>query len=150
MHLPRFSLCFIFFLLTGPISAKPVSLKDNILFAFEKCKSLSVDLEKGQLKESIASSFDLHCRKSDLGTLEFRCTFFDTGSDKKTNEIAFTGGSELGIAELQDGSGRIIKFLIGKKFASYESASEQKVCAGIFIFEQDALKQQASSPKSGL
>gem|GEM_PF-1955736 len=132
------------------ISAKPVSLKDNVLFGFEKCKSLSVDLEKGQLKEAISSSFDLHCRKQNPESLEFKCTYFDTGSDKKVNEIAFTGGSNLGAAVLKDNEGRIIKFLIGKKFASYESQSEHKVCAGIFIFEQDALKQRASSPKSGL
>ena len=132
------------------LSAKPVSLKDNILFGFEKCKSLSVDLEKGQLKEASSSSFDLHCRLIDSEGLEFKCTFFDTGSDKKLKEIAFTGGSNLGAAELKDNKGRIIKFLIGKRFASYESPIEHKVCVGIFIFEQDALKQRASSPKSGL
>ena len=115
-----------------------VPLKDNILFGFEKCKSLSVDLEKGQLKETVTSSFDVHCRKK--GDLELECTFYETGSSKKLSQENFTGGSDLGVGELKDIKGRKIRFLIGKNFASYESGSEQKVCIGIHIFEKDAMK----------
>lgn len=115
-----------------------VPLKDNILFGFEKCKSLSVDLEKGLLKETAASSFDVHCRKK--GELEFQCSFYETGSSKKISQENFSGGSELGVAELKDKEGRKIRFLIGKNFASYEAGSEHKVCIGIHIFEKDAMK----------
>jgi hypothetical protein len=138
-----------FFLILMAISASAagvVPVNDNILFAFEKCKELSVNLEKGQLRESLNSSFDLHCRKKDK--LEFQCSYFDTGSSKKLNEETFTGGSDLGVGEFKNKSGSRIKFLIGKNFASYESGKELKACAGIFIFEKDALKRKASSPVS--
>jgi hypothetical protein len=148
--LRKVNLLFWPLFLSFTINAQTVSLKDNVLFGFEKCKSLSVDLEKGQLIEASSNSFDLHCRKISQESQDLKCSFFDAGSDKKINEIVFSGGSHLGAAELKDNNGRVIKFLIGKKFASYESPSERKVCVGIFIFEQDALKQRASSPKSGL
>lgn len=131
-------------------AADVVPLKDNILFAFERCKTLAVNLEKGQLAETITSSFDLHCKQTEGNSLEFTCAMFDAGSDKKLSESVFTGGSNLGKAELNDKEGRKLQFLIGKGFASYQSGPEQRVCAGIFIFERDALKQKSSSPKSGL
>lgn len=119
-----------------------VPLSDNILFAFEKCKSLSVDLEKGQLKEAVSSSFDLHCLRKNENPLEFKCSYFDAGSDKKLKDETFTGGSDLGVAELKNGSDKRIKFLIGKSFASFEAGSELKLCAGIYLFEKDALKRR--------
>lgn len=131
-------------------AADVVPLKDNILFAFERCKTLSVNLEKGQLAETVTSSFDLHCKQSAEKSLEYTCAIFDTGSSKKLSESVYTGGSNLGKALLSDKDGREIEFLIGKGFASFKSGPEQKVCAGIFIFERDALKQKSSSPKSGL
>lgn len=135
---------FLIFLLLFPAvsSARPVALKDNLLFAFEKCKSLSVDLHKGQLKEAVVSSFDLHCRKSYDKDLELKCEFFETGSQKKSEEAVFSGGSELGEGELKDKKGRTIKFLIGKGFASFEDPSAHKVCVGIFLFEKEALKKK--------
>lgn len=138
------------FLITTPVFAGVVPLKDNILFAFEKCKTLSVDLHKGQLKEAVASSFDVHCKRVADSKLDFNCDFFETGSDKKTSTSVFSGGSDLGKGELKDKEGQKISFLIGKNYASFESATEHKACIGIFIFEEDALKQKASSLKSGL
>lgn len=129
-------------LLLAAVPAAAVPLKDNILFGFEKCKSLSVDLEKGQLKEAVSSSFDVHCKKK--GDMEFTCDFFATGSSKKISQEDFSGGSELGVAELKDKNNRKIRFLIGKNFASYESGPEQKVCIGIYLFEQDALKKKTT------
>lgn len=126
----------LLFLSFSVFSAVP--LKDNILFGFEKCKALSVDLEKGQLKESVSSSFDVHCRKKDA--LELDCIFYETGSSKKISQEIFSGGSDLGVGELKDKEGRKIRFLIGKNYASFESGPEQKVCIGIFIFEKEALK----------
>lgn len=118
-----------------------VPLKDNILFGFEKCKALSVDLENGQLKEALSSSFDLHCKKK--GTLEFSCDYFDTGSNKVLKTEEYTGGSDLGVGELKNAAGNKIRFLIGKSYASFESATDHKVCIGIYLFEQDALKKKA-------
>jgi hypothetical protein len=82
--------------------------------------------------------------------MDFKCDYFDAGSTTKLKQEIFSGGSYLGVGELNEKSGNKIKFLIGKGFASFNSGTEQKVCAGIFIFEQDALKQKASSPGSGL
>lgn len=128
-----------------PVFAKPVPIKDNILFGFEKCKELSVDLEKGQLIEAKSSSFDLHCKKIAGEAMNFKCGFFETGSSNKFHESIFTGGSNLGIGELKDTEGQRLSFLIGKTFASFESGAKgNKVCAGVFIFEQEALKQKSS------
>lgn len=128
-----------------PIFAKPVPVKDNILFGFEKCKELSVDLEKGQLIEAKSSSFDLHCKKIPGEDLNFKCGFFETGSSNKFHESIFTGGSSLGIGELKDADGQKLNFLIGKTFASFESGTKgNKVCAGVFIFEKEALRQKSS------
>jgi hypothetical protein len=120
-----------------------VPLTDNVLFAFEKCKSLSVDLEKGQLKEAIAPSFDVRCEKVPETKEDLTCSFYDQGSTKALSKEAFTGSSDLGVAELKDKNGRKMKFLIGKGYASYESGTEQKVCIGIYIFEKEALKRKS-------
>ena len=117
-------------------------MRDNILFAFEKCKELGIDLDKGQLKESKSSSFDMVCHKISNLELEFNCDYFETGSRLKLSSESFIGGSDLGIAELKSKSGKRLKFLIGKQFASYESSLDHKVCIGIYLFEQDALKKK--------
>lgn len=141
---------FIIFSFMNSLFASVVPLPDNVLFGFEKCKSLTVDLENGRLIEAVASPLDLHCQKTKADKLEFKCTSFDFGSNKKSGEDIYTGGSDLGVAELSSKNGKKIKFLIGKSYASYESISEKKVCAGIFIFEQAALKKKASSPRFDL
>lgn len=125
-----------------------VPLQDNILFAFEKCKTLSVDLQKGRLNVATSPAFDLHCRQTPENKLDFKCDAFEGVSNKKLASEIYRGGSDLGEAELKSIKGTKIKFLIGKTFASYESGTENKICAGIFIFEQDALKKKVSSPKS--
>lgn len=120
--------------------AAPVAMTDNVLFGFEKCKSLSVDLTKGLLIEAPSASFDMHCKKETA--MDFVCDYFETGGNTKIHQEKFTGGSDLGAANLESKNGKKIKFLIGKKFASYESGPEQKVCIGIYIFEKDALKRK--------
>lgn len=121
-----------------------VPLTDNVLLAFEKCKSLSVDLEKGQLKEAPAAAFDVRCEKVPETKEDLICSFYDPGSSKVLGKEPFTGTSDLGVAEIKDKTGKKMKFLIGKSYASYESGPEQKVCIGIFIFEKDALKRKAN------
>lgn len=120
-----------------------VPLKDNVLFAFEKCKTLSTDLEKGQLVEAQAPTFDLVCKKREADQLDFTCDFFDPGSTKKIAQEKFSGGSNLGAAELKSSAGTKIRFLIGKNFATFEAPGEFKVCVGFYLFEQDALKKKA-------
>jgi hypothetical protein len=134
-------------LLITSLAFAAVPLNDNILLGFERCKTLTVDLEKGLLKESVVSSFDIHCKQEREEKLNFQCSYFEFGSNKKISVQRFSGGSELGVTSLKNSKGDEIKFLIGKKFAAYKSGSENKVCAGIFIFEKEALKQKASSPK---
>lgn len=132
----------LIFTLCNESSAGSVSIKDSILFGFEKCKELSIDLEKGQLRESVSSSFDVHCKKSKSDEHSFNCDFFETGSDKKILTEEFRGGSDLGIAELKSKTGGVIKFLIGRKFASFKSSEELKACIGIFLFESEAAKKK--------
>ena len=134
-------LSLIFLFITPAFAGVP--LTDNILFAFEKCKFLSVDLEKGTLKEAVASSFDVRCEKVPETKEDLSCSFYDPGSTKALSKEEFTGSSDLGVAELKDKTGKKMKFLIGKSFASYESGPEQKVCIGIYIFEKEALKRKA-------
>lgn len=147
-NLRSINLFFLFLLMATSAQAGVVPLKDNILFAFENCKTLSVDLQKGELNVSLAPAFDLHCRQTRENKLEFKCDTFEVISNKKLASETYQGGSDLGEAELKSIKGTKIKFLVGKTFASYESAVANKTCAGIFIFEQDALKQKVSSPKS--
>ncbi len=132
-------------LFTVPAMAGAVPLTDNVLFAFEKCRSLSADLLKGQLWEAPAAAFDDQCVKSSEKKDELDCAFFDPGSTKAISKETFTGGSDLGEAELKDKHGRKMKFLIGKNFASYESGPVLKACVVIYIFEKDALKQKGKN-----
>lgn len=140
------TLSFLFILLTtSSVYAGLTPLTDNVLLAFEKCKSLSADLEKGLLKEAPSAAFDVRCEKSAEKKDELSCSFYDQGSSKALSKETFTGGSDLGEATLTDKNGRKIKFLIGKGFASYESGPELKACVGIFIYEKDALKRKAGN-----
>ncbi len=120
----------------------PMPVQDNILFAFDRCKSLSVDLKTGNWQEKFAPSFDIHCRKSADEKLQFVCDFFATDSSKKIVQEFYKGGSDLGAAELTGPERKTIKFLLGHKYASFESPSEKKTCAGIYLFEQEALKKK--------
>lgn len=134
----------LFFITTSSLFAA-VPLSDNILFAFEKCRALSVDLKKGQLKEEILDPFDIHCQKIPDDKLSLKCTSFEATSNKKISENVYSGGSDLGVGELKDSEGRKIHFILGKGFAAYDSPNEHKVCIGIYLFEKDALKK-AKSP----
>ena len=134
-----FILCITF--IYNQFALGGVPLKDNVLFAFEKCKMLTADLEKGQLKETVESSFDLHCKKA--SDREYKCEYFEPSSNKKQNTETFTGDSDLGVAELKSSDGKKLKFLIGKNYAVFESGPELKACVGIYIFEQEALKKKS-------
>lgn len=120
-----------------------VPIKDNVLFAFEKCKTLVVDLEKGQLKEVLLPPFDVHCKKnSNSKSTEFNCIFYNPENNQKIKEEIFSGNSELGLAELRKSNEEKINFLIGRKFASFDSLKDHTVCIGFYLFEEEALKQK--------
>ena len=121
-------------------SGMPV--QDNILFAFDRCKTLSVDLKTGNWQESFARPFDLHCKRSSDDKFQLNCDFFATDSSKKLSQEVYKGGTDLGAADLSGPSGKKIRFLLGYKFASLESPSERMTCAGIYLFEQEALKKK--------
>jgi hypothetical protein len=144
MRIMQILLVFILLLPSKVLASAPlVSIKDNVLLAFEKCKSLSVNLEKGQLIEGRSPSFDLVCKKINGSETDFSCEFFEAGSSKKYSEEKFTGGSNLGVAELRSSSGAKVRFLFGKSFASFESPADFKACLGFYLFEKDALKEQS-------
>lgn len=86
-------------------------------------------------------AFDLHCKRTSQA-LELKCEFFETGGEKVKRSEIFTGGSDLGVASLTTATGLRLRFLIGKSFAAYESGPEQKVCAGIYLFEEEARKRR--------
>jgi hypothetical protein len=139
----KYFIYFIVLMLSFSSWASSVSVKDNILFAFEKCKSLSVDLQRGQLIEAPSASFDLVCKKINGKEFDFFCEYFDTGSTKKIAEEKFHGGSNLGQADLKSSKGGRLRFLIGRNFAAYESPTDLKVCVGFYLFEKDALKKKS-------
>lgn len=129
-------------LLPGLALGSPMPVQDNILFAFDRCKTFSVDLKTGKWLESFTTPFDIHCRKSSEDKLQLTCDFFATDSSKKLSQDIYTGGTELGAADLSGPNGKKIRFLLGYKFASFESPSEKKICTGIYLFEQEALKKK--------
>jgi hypothetical protein len=126
--------------------SKIVPLSDNVVFAFEKCKTLSVDLEKGLLVESLSPSFDLHCKKisDSMNSNGLLCDLFREGSNKKNEQIRFTGGSDLGRAQLKSDTGMSINFLVGKKYASFSNQSEHQsqMCVGFFLFEKELMQKK--------
>jgi hypothetical protein len=137
---------FLWLLYQPTAHSKVVPLSDNVVFAFEKCKTLSVDLEKGLLVESLSPSFDLHCKKisDSINSNGFLCDLFREGSNIKNEQIKFTGGSELGWAQLKSDSGMMINFLVGKKYASFSNQSEyqSQMCAGFFLFEKELMQKK--------
>lgn len=137
---------FLWLLYRPTVHSKIVPLSDNVVFAFEKCKTLSVDLDKGLLVESLSPSFDLHCKKrsDSMNSNEFLCDMFREGSNKKNEQIRFTGGSELGRAQLKSDDGMTINFLVGKKYASFSNQSEHQpqMCAGFFLFEKELMQKK--------
>lgn len=137
---------FFLLILITSIEAMARPLKDSVLFAFERCKSLEVDLEYGKLKELIKPPFDVHCKKiNDSNTNELNCVFYNPQNNKILKEEIFTGDSDLGSAELKNINSSKINFLIGKKFASFRSFNENIVCIGFYLFEQEAIKKKKSN-----
>ena len=124
-----------------PLFAVP--LTDHVMFAFEKCKSLSYDLKKGELKEaSQLAPFDLHCKKRAQDEFVLDCSYFQLESNAVSHKEVFQGESQLGEAVLKSSDGVQIKFFIGKKFAAYIDPKKLQVCMGIYVFEKDALKKK--------
>lgn len=140
----------LFLLFISAQAAEMNPLNDNILFAFDKCKTISVDLNKTALVETVDPAFDIHCLNNESDKLLFRCDFFDVGSKNKKALEALTGGRDGKIGQLSNKGGTTITFSLEKGTAAFDSpvASKElahparKVCAGIFIFEKEALKKK--------
>lgn len=79
-----------------------------------------------------------------MNSNEFLCDMFREGSNKKNEQIRFTGGSELGRAQLKSDDGMTINFLVGKKYASFSNQSEHQpqMCAGFFLFEKELMQKK--------
>lgn len=137
---------FFLFLLTSAVYAAEVEpIQDNVLFAFERCQSLSVDLKKAGITSTNLPGFDMHC-KSGSG-LEFKCDYIDIKTNKHGQLEVFNGGKTGSKVVLTSKGGSSLKFLIGQQSAYYETSlsdNEQiqgkKICSGIFLLEKDALK----------
>ncbi|WP_408098644.1 hypothetical protein ACJVC5_06955 [Peredibacter sp. HCB2-198] len=139
---------FIFLFLTSAVFAAEVGpLQDNVLFAFERCQSLSVDLKKGGIMSTDLPGFDMHC-KATIG-LEFKCDYIDIKTNKRAQLEVFNGGKNGSRVALSSKGGSSLKFLLGNQSAYYETPltdseniSGRKVCSGIFLLEKDARKHK--------
>lgn len=136
--------------LSSLIYADSEYFNDNLLFAFDKCRSFKLDLDKTQIEETFSKSFDLHCKESNSDKALFKCDYFDTGSDKRRELENFTTGRHGADGTLISKSGTKIHLSITKGTASFESlipspnglTNTKKLCVGIFLFEKDALKRK--------
>ena len=141
---------FLISLLIAPVFASDVQpLGDNILFAFERCQTLSVDLKKAGLQVATVPGFDMHCVMNSSNVLEFKCDYIDVVTNKKMQLEVMSGGKKGSNVSLMSKGGTTIKFVIGNQNAYYmtaltdnESIQGSKVCSGIFLFEKEALKKK--------
>lgn len=124
-------------------------LEDNILFAFERCQTLTVDLKKGGLQSATVPAFDIHCVNVPANNLEFKCDYIDVTTNKKMQLEVLNGGKKDSKVFLSSKGGTKIKFILGNQGAYYETPLSDneviqgsKVCSGIFLMEKDALKKK--------
>ena len=133
-------------LISSALADEIKPLDDNILFAFDKCKSITVDLNKTVLVEEVTAPFDIHCVNNESDKFQFKCDFFDAGSDKKKSLETLTGGRLVKMGDLSNKGGTKIAFSFEKGSASFQTPLEKshgmKVCAGIFLLEKDAKKRK--------
>lgn len=141
-------LFIVFFSLRPAYSMDP--LGDSILFAFDKCRTITVNLDKLALEESNSPAFDIHCVNDSLNKLNFKCLFYDPGSNIKRSQEALQGGKIEKRGELSNQGGTRLYFSLEKGTAAFDSPlasspkenPSRKICAGVFIFEKDALKRK--------
>ena len=131
--------------------AAEVPFGDNILFAFEKCKTLTVDLKAGTLTEVQVDGFDSHCKTQSSDQLEYTCESFDPNSQKKIGLEQLKGGKDKnGIGNLKNAGGGHIRVSLEKNTAQYETpimdelgrTYGRKMCVGIYLYEKEALKKK--------
>lgn len=136
-----------------PLSSQADDLSpfsDNILFAFDKCRSFSLDLKKTAIVEVESKPFDIHCVQANTDKELFKCDYFDTASNKKGDLENLSGGKSGKIGILSSKGGTSIRFSMEKGSASFEAPvasadgleNTRKLCVGIFLFEKDALKRK--------
>jgi hypothetical protein len=142
----------LLFLLVTSVYAAEIPFGDNILFAFEKCKTLNVDLNAGTLTEVQVDAFDLHCKTQDSDLMNYTCESFDPSSQKKIGLEQLKGGKDKnGIGNLRNAGGGYIRVSLEKNTAQYETPLMdelgrkygRKMCVGIYLYEKDGLKKKA-------
>lgn len=125
-------------------SLDPVS--DNFLIAFDKCRSLAVNLKNGQVGEVHSSPFDVYCKVSGI---DATCDYFQPRETKRFESRGFKGGLNAETGIFKDES-QMIKFDIKTNFAYFEGTPDlkgtkfqgKKICSGVFIFEREARKKK--------
>lgn len=140
---------FIFGLLSSVEASDVLPLEDNMLFAFERCQTLTVDLKKGSLQSAAAPGFDIHCTNVPSNKLEYKCDYIDMKTNRKMQLEVLSGGKQDSNVNLASKGGTRIKFILGQQSAFYETPladneliQGSKVCAGIFLMEKEALKKK--------
>lgn len=126
------------------------SFGDNILFAFDKCRTFNLDLKKTAIVEVESRPFDIHCVQANTDKKLFKCDYFDTATNKKGDLENMSGGKSGMLGILSSKGGTSIRFSIEKGSASFQapittadgSENSHKLCVGIFLFEKDALKRK--------
>ena len=126
------------------------ALNDNLLFAFDKCRTFNLNLKKTAIEEAHSRPFDLHCVQANTDKKLFKCDYFDTASNKKGDLENLTGGKVGKLGTLTSKGGTSIRFSLEKGSASYEVIipsedgleNSRKLCVGIFLFEKEALKRK--------
>ncbi|MGE3608375.1 MAG: hypothetical protein AB7I27_02215 [Bacteriovoracaceae bacterium] len=119
---------------------------DNFLIAFDKCRSLAVNLKNGQLGEVQSSPFDLYCK---VARFDAVCDFFHPGENKRFDTRTFNGGLNYELGRFSH-EHQAIRFDVKTKFAYFEGTPDlkgtkfegKKVCSGVFILEKEAKKKK--------
>lgn len=139
----------LIFLIGTVVAADIKPLEDNFLMAFDRCRSLGVNLQKGEMQVADLPSFDMHCISKESSSTEFKCDYIDVKTNKRTQLEILSGGKSGQDVSLSSIGGTKIKFRLGQQNAYFEtpltdneSIQGRKICAGIFLMEKEALKKK--------
>lgn len=119
---------------------------DNFLIAFDKCRSLAVNLKNGQVGEVHSSAFDVYCK---INGIDATCDYFQPGETKRFESKGLKGGLDGETGIFKDDK-QMIKFDTKTNFAYFEGTPDlkgtkfqgKKICSGVFIFEREARKKK--------
>lgn len=139
----------LIFLIGTAVAGDIKPLEDNVLMAFDRCRSLSVNLQKGEMQVSESPAFDMHCISKGNSSTEFKCDYIDVKTNKRTQLEVLSGGKSDQDVSLSSIGGTKVKFRLGRQNAYFEtpltdneSIQGRRICAGIFLMEKEALKKK--------